>query len=72
MFLTLRHSKRARLSVGIVVLIWRYTHPDLFFDIDLMLVGEKSVLKVQRVVDFGTRNVDVSAREGVHSNSCNS
>lgn len=54
--------------MGGVVLMRKYAHPDLFFDIDLMLVGEKAVLKVQRVVDFRTRNVDVSSREWIDSN----
>lgn len=33
----------------------------MLFDIKLVLIGEEAGLKVHRVVNLGTRNVDMSA-----------
>jgi hypothetical protein len=33
----------------------------MHFDIDLVLIGEKAGVKVNKVVNLGARNVDMSA-----------
>lgn len=44
----------------------------MLFDIKLVLIIQKASLKVHSVINIGTRNVDMSTREGVNGESCNS
>lgn len=41
----------------------------MLFDIELVLISQKAGLKVHRIIDLGTRNVDVSTRERINSES---
>lgn len=41
--------------------IGKYRHPHMFFDIKLVLIGEKASHKIHRVVNLRARNVDMSA-----------
>ena len=44
----------------------------MLFDIKLVLISQKAGLKFHRALNLGTRNVDMSTREVVNSESCNS